>query len=120
MRVTEALAQAAAVVTLGLGVMGLLWPARAARFTGLSALHRTGFGEFRSTYGGLFVGLGLAPLVTGAPTANGVVAAAWLCTGVGRLVSIVFDGGAKEPRSFGALALETGLGLALMPASGWW
>ena len=112
------LAQLAAVVTLGLGLMGLLAPALSARFTGLSATTRTSFGEFRATFGGLFVALGLMPLVTGNPLAWAVVSAGWLCTALGRLVSIALDGGSKEPRSFGAFAFELVLGLAMLPVAG--
>lgn len=79
------LGQAAAVVTVVLGLMGLVFPSRAAAFTGLSAQSRTGFGEFRATYGGLFVALGLAPLVLGQPVVFGVVSVTWLGTAVGRL-----------------------------------
>jgi hypothetical protein len=96
-----------AIGTLTLGMLGLCSPARIARFVGLEAQDKTGFGEFRATYGGLFVALGAVPLWTGEPAAYLVAAAAWAGAAMGRAVSLAADGAWRERRSVGALAFES-------------
>lgn len=100
------LALLGATGTVALGMFGGWAPERCARFVGLEARDKTGFGEFRATYGGLFVALGAVPLWTGESTAYLVAAAAWAGAAVGRAVSLVVDGAWRERRSVGALAFE--------------
>ncbi len=99
-----------AAITIAMGLMGLLVPSAASRLTGLTAGSKTAFAEFRGTFGGMFIALGLVPLVTGDPAAYAVAAAAWLASGLGRFASIVWDRGHKEPRNFGAALLELVMG----------
>ncbi|MEY4862840.1 MAG: putative rane protein, partial [Pseudomonadota bacterium] len=49
------LATLGAVVTIGLGLFGAIWPHRAAAFVGISPLGGLGVSEIRATYGGLFI-----------------------------------------------------------------
>ena len=116
MMVSHWSAIAGAVGTLCLGMFGLLAPTHCARFVGLSARDRTGFGEFRATYGGLFIALGALPLWSGEPMAFLAASLAWGGAAVGRLTSILVDGGHTEGRSFAALAFECAF--ALLLASG--
>jgi hypothetical protein len=103
-----------AAITIGMGLMGLLVPTAASRLTGLTAQSKTAFAEFRGTFGAMFIALGLVPLLTGAPAAYAVAAGAWLASGLGRFVSIVWDGGHKEPKNFGAAVLELAIGGLLL------
>lgn len=103
-----------AVVTLALGLLGLLLPARAAAFTQLSALGPSGFAEFRATFGGLFVGLGLMLLVQQSPVLFQAVGVAWLLTALGRVVSIVVDPGGRDRRNYAGVAFEALVGLLLL------
>jgi|LauGreDrversion4_2_1035121.scaffolds.fasta_scaffold193427_3 hypothetical protein len=107
------LAVTAATGTVALGLLGLLAPNFCARFVGLTARDRTGIGEFRATYGGLFVALGALPLWTGDSSAFLAASLAWSGAMVGRLVSIVVDEGWRERRNLAALAFEGVFALAL-------
>jgi hypothetical protein len=101
------LASAGALGTVAMGLLGLLAPGRCARFVGLSARDRTGFGEFRATYGGLFIALGVLPLWSGEALAFLAAALAWAGAAAGRLVSIALDRGWREPRNFAAVGFES-------------
>lgn len=103
-----------ALVTAGLGVMGLVAPRSVHRITQLEAPTPSAFGEFRATYGGLFVGLGVAAIVWGTPEAFAIVGVGWLAIAGGRLVSVVADPGGRHPRNVGALAFESAVGLLLV------
>jgi hypothetical protein len=100
------LAVAGALGTVALGLLGLFAPHHCARFVGLTARDRTGFGEFRATYGGLFVALGGLPLWTGEPWAYLAASLAWAGAAAGRVVTLLADGGWRERRGFAALAFE--------------
>jgi len=101
------LAIAGASGTVLMGLLGLLAPARCAGFVGLFARDRTAFGEFRATYGGLFVALGVLPLWSGATMAFLAAALAWAGAACGRVVSMLVDGGWREPRNYAAVAFES-------------
>lgn len=107
------LAIAGATGTVAMGLLGLLAPARCAAFVGLSARDRTAFGEFRATYGGLFVAIGLLPLWSGATMAFLAAAMAWAGAACGRVVSMLVDGGLREPRNYAAVAFESGFAALL-------
>ncbi|MFZ9961604.1 MAG: DUF4345 family protein [Candidatus Limnocylindrus sp.] len=113
MMVSHWSAIAGAVGTLCLGMFGLLAPTHCARFVGLSARDRTGFGEFRATYGGLFIALGALPLWSGEPMAFLAASLAWGGAAVGRLISVLIDGGYQERRSLAAFAFECAFALLL-------
>jgi hypothetical protein len=42
-----------AVITICFGLLGLLTPHLASKFTGLTATNKTAFAEFRGTFGGM-------------------------------------------------------------------
>jgi hypothetical protein len=117
MRVVEVLNLLGATGTIAMGCLGLFRPKAASSFTGLTATTRTAFGEFRATFGGMFVVLGLVPLLTGAPMAYLVAGGCWLGAAVGRLVSVAFDQGYREPKNFGAVVFEAAFGLLLVAGS---
>jgi Domain of unknown function (DUF4345) len=104
-----------AVVTVAMGLMGLLLPKVAARFTGLSAgNNKTAFAEFRATFGGMFVVMGFLPIWTGSSIAFMMAGCIWLGAAMGRLVSVFFDEGYKETKNFVGIGFETGIGLLLL------
>jgi hypothetical protein len=96
-------------ITTILGGMGLFAPHAASRFTGLQASNPTGFSEFRATYGGIFLALGIALFVFRQPILYEVVGIAWVAAAVGRIISVFADN-AKESRNFQAIAFEAGIG----------
>jgi hypothetical protein len=109
---TAWLAPLGALACLGLGVMGLLAPMQAARLVGLAAVGRLGVSELRATYGGLFIGMGLACLVLDSPPAYAVAAAAWLGAAAGRGVSIAIDRNLSR-MNIGGVLLEASIGVLL-------
>lgn len=80
----------AALGTVATGLLAFLKPAAAFGFTGLNASGRRGIVEMRSIFGGLFIGLGLAPFFFGA-TAYQVLGIAYLAIAAARAVSTIFD-----------------------------
>jgi hypothetical protein len=110
----ELLNQTGALITTALGFMGLVAPNMASKFTGLTANNRTAFAEFRATFGGLFVVMGLYPLLSGMSIAFAIVGCMWIGTAFGRLLSVVFDRGYTEPKNFVGVAFEAGVGILML------
>jgi len=81
----------AAAVTAGLGVYGLLLPHKAAQLVRLEATGLEGRSEFRASFGGLWIGLGVVPLATMEPMVFAMAGIVWLTTALGRLISFAFD-----------------------------
>lgn len=106
------LATLGAVVTIGLGLFGAIWPHRAAAFVGISPLGGLGLSEIRATYGGLFIALGLSCLYSQNPNAFFVAGAAWCGAAAMRLPSLFLDKG-SYPKAIGGAVIETSVGLLL-------
>lgn len=121
MGLSTQLANAGAVITLLLGVFGLLLPGRAARFVSVTPVGRVGTAELRATYGGLFIALGAAPLIAQDAGVFAVVGAAWMGAAAGRSLSYWYDG-SREGRNLAAIAMELVVGwLLLAPMlADWW
>lgn len=81
----------ALVATIGVGLYALLAPDKAADFTGLALPGPRGRTEMRAIFGGLFIGLGLAPLLLAGSAAYQTVAITYLAIAVGRLLGLVMD-----------------------------
>jgi hypothetical protein len=114
MSISEILNVVGAVMTVALGCLGLFAPARARALTQLEAPTPSAFGEFRSTFGGLFVGLGVATLVLGSTDAYLVLRIGWLATAVGRVLSIVADPDGRDSRNVQSLGLEAVIAILLL------
>ena len=69
----------------------------------------------RATFGGIFLGLGIAMLMHNSADTYAVVAAGWIGAAVARLLSIIIDR-APHPKNFGGLLLEAGVGAMLLSA----
>ena len=102
-----------ALATLLLGGLGLFFPDRAARFTSLSPVGRTGTSEIRATYGGLFAALGLFCLVPQATVVFLVAGVAWVGAAAGRTWSVVIDRN-LETQNLGGIGFELAIGVLLL------
>jgi len=80
-----------AVATLGVGILSIVRPAAAERFTGLKATGPRGISEIRAVLGGLFVGLAIAVLIYRTASAFGTLGIAYLAIALVRLISIFAD-----------------------------
>lgn len=81
-------------------------------FTGLNSSTKEGYSEFRATFGGLFIALGLFPLWAGNPQGYLLVGIGWIATGIGRAVSIIADR-CFTGKNILAVLFESGIGVLL-------
>jgi hypothetical protein len=98
------MAYAAALFSLGLGLFGFVFPERALTLVGLQTVPGLAhsISEARATYGGVFIGASVYPLVSGEPHAFLTLSAAWLMAGISRLASLLID---RAATSFNALSV---------------
>ena len=115
---TDLLNMVGAIATMMMGAMGLFAPKVAADFVGLKSVSPTGQSEFRATYGGLFIGLGLVPMLTFHPLAFATASLCWFGTAVGRLVSIALDK-TMSPKNIGAVGFEAAFGILMIIGAPW-
>ena len=109
----EILNIAGAIITVLMGCLGLLFPQRAAAFTGLTAVTAPGRSEFRSTFGGLFLFAGSIPLLTMLPATFLVVGLSWAGAAAARIVSI-FGDNANVPKNWVAVLFEAAIATLLL------
>ncbi len=102
----------ACLLTAATGMLGLVRPRAIEDFTGLSAISGRGITEIRSVFGGLFIALGLAPLVLGG-AAFSMLGFAYLGLGVVRLISIFLDKSSNQSNWISA-AVEFVFGILLV------
>lgn len=103
--------------TIGMGCLGLFAPNMASRMTGLTAINKTAFAEFRATFGGMFIAMGLIPLLTAEPFAYFMAGTIWIAAACGRLVSVLLDRGYQEIKNIGGIAFEASFGLLMLAGS---
>lgn len=113
MELASALHNLGALVTLGLGILGLIRPTFVAAFARIEPQGRMGLSEIRSTYGGLFAALGSFALVAQDMVAFTLLGAAWIGAAAARLVSTFVDD-AREPLNYAGVLFEGGIGLLLL------
>jgi len=111
--ISQALHNVGSCITLGLGLLGLLGPRRAARLVHVAPEGLDGLSELRATYGGHFAALGVFTLAGQDPVAFALLGAAWIGTALGRLLSVLLDS-SHATRNFGALLFEAVLGVLLL------
>ena len=109
----EILNMAGAAISAVLGCLGLFFPKRAAAFTGLTAVTIPGRSEFRTTYGGLFLFAGIAPLILALPATYLVLGLGWAGAAAGRIVSIFADN-ANSRKNWIAVAFEAVIAALLL------
>lgn len=108
----EILKVIAAVLTIATGALSLLSPKSVPGFTGLQPVGGRGLSEIRSILGGLFIALGIVPLVLGGVTYD-MLGWAYLGIGAVRLVSIFIDK-ASERSNWISLVVEVVFGVILV------
>jgi hypothetical protein len=94
-------------------LISLIRPRAVPGFTGLSAPGPRGITEIRSILGGGFVGLGLAPLILGAPAAYRMLGITYLVIAAARIFGIVLDR-SFERSNWISLAVEIVAGIILL------
>lgn len=102
----------AAVLTAATGLLALVKPTAVYGFTGLTAGGARGISEIRAIFGGLFIALGIAPLLLGSP-AYVMLGVGYLVIAATRLASIFIDR-STEPSNLISLAIEIVFGLILV------
>ena len=102
----------AALATAATGLLALVRPSAAYGFTGLNAAGARGVTEIRAVFGGLFIGLGLAPLFLGS-AAYTMLGIGYLAIAAARLFSIVFDQSYAQSNWI-SLGIEIVLGVILV------
>lgn len=80
-----------AFISIIAGSLGLVWPKQVSQTIGLLIPGRLGTSEMRATYGGLFIGAGLAVALIANGDAALVLGAAWAGAFFARAISFVID-----------------------------
>jgi hypothetical protein len=112
MNILLVLKDIAALATAATGLLALVRPSAAYGFTGLSAAGPRGVSEIRAVFGGLFIGLGLAPFFLGA-AAFTMLGIGYLAIAAARTFSIVYDKSFAQS-NWVSLGIEIGLGVILI------
>ena len=102
-----------AVVTVMLGCLGLLFPKAVGRVLGIEPDRPLGISEFRATYGGFFLCLGIGCLVAQSVQVFTVVGAAWCAAAFARMMSYAVDS-SRTAHNLAGVGVEAGLGLAML------
>jgi hypothetical protein len=87
----NAMGYVGAIISIIAGCLGLIWPKQVSRTIGLQIPGRLGTSEVRATYGGLFIGAGLAVALIASSDAALVLGAAWAGAFIARAISFVID-----------------------------
>lgn len=115
MDIVQLIKIAMAALTALIGVVGALRPDIAARFVGLGdKLSPRGAAEIRAVMGGLFIGLGVAPIVLNRNAAYVMLGMGYLAVGIVRTLSILIWDKDKSPSNTLSLVWEAVFGLALV------
>lgn len=102
----------AALATAATGLLAFFKPNAVYGFIGLNANGVRGVSEIRSIFGGLFIGLGLAPLFLGS-TAYLMLGIGYLAIALARTFSIFFDKSTDKSNLI-SLVTEIVLGIILV------
>ncbi len=103
-----------AVATIATGLLAAFNPKGIEGFTGLTAPGARGITEFRSVFGGAFIGLGLAALLIGTPDAYRTLGAMYLAIAVLRIISTVIDKSGGVQSNIISLVIEIVFGVILV------
>lgn len=123
MPIVNIIALIAALLGAAMGLLGLIKPEWSRKTVRLAPDDERpgGYSEFRASFGGLFLFFNGAVLMTliggnGIIGASFAAAMAWLGMGLGRVVSLIFDGGhgVRTGYNIFAVAFEWALGFMLL------
>ncbi len=102
----------AALATAATGLLAFVKPAATCGFIGLNANGARGVSEIRAIFGGLLIGLGIAPFFLGA-AAYHMLGIGYLAIAVARAFSILFDKSYAQSNII-SLVIEIVLGAVLV------
>ena len=102
----------AALATAATGLLAFFTPTAVYGFTGLNASGRRGISEIRAIFGGLFIALGVIPLLLGL-VAYQMLGIGYLAIAVARTFSMVFDKSYDQSNII-SLVIEIVLGIILV------
>lgn len=102
----------AALATALTGLLAFVRPSAVYAFTGLNAAGPRGVSEIRSIFGGLFIGLGIAPFFLGT-AAYTMLGVGYLAIAAARMFSIMFDKSYAQSNWI-SLGIEVVLGVFLV------
>ena len=111
----NAMGYVGAGISIIAGCLGLIWPNQVSRTIGLHIPGRLGVSEVRATYGGLFIGAGLAVLLIASSDASLVLGAAWGGAFVARAISFAV-GESRSRENVAGLAIEGLMAILLILA----
>jgi hypothetical protein len=100
-------------VSVAAGVLGFLWPHQVSKVIGLGLPSGLAISEFRATYGGLFIGAGIAVLMIGSSDAASVLGAALAGAFVARAASVVIDR-SRSKENIAGLVIEAAVATLLL------
>ena len=100
-------------ISVAAGVLGFLWPHPVSKTIGLGLPSRLAISEFRATYGGLFIGAGVAVLIIGSSDAARVLGAAWAGAFIARALSVVIDR-SRSKENIAGLIIEAAVAALLL------
>ena len=103
----------AAVATILTGLLALLRPKSAYNFTGLRDTGGRGVTEMRAIFGGLFIALGLFPLIVNLPVAYQMLGWGYLAIAIVRLPAMFIDRSVVSSNII-SLVIEIVLGVILI------
>ena len=104
-----------AAISIVAGILGLLWPRKVSSVIGLHLPGPLGISEFRATYGGFFLCLGIGCLVAQSVQVFTVVGAAWCAAAFARMMSYAVDS-SRTAHNLAGVGVEAGIGLAMLAA----
>lgn len=101
-----------AAISIIAGCLGLIWPRQVSRTIGLQIPGKLGVSEVRATYGGLFIGAGVAVVSIANRDAALVLGTAWAGAFVARAISLLIDG-SRAKENIAGLAIEGAMAILL-------
>jgi hypothetical protein len=102
----------AAIATIATGILALIKPSATFGFIGLEPSGVRGISEIRAIFGGLFIGLGVAPFFLG-DNAFRMLGVGYIAIALARAFSIVFDKSYAQSNMI-SLIIEIILGVILV------
>jgi hypothetical protein len=102
-----------AMGTIATGCLSLFRPRSITGFTGLEATGPRGITEIRAVMGGLFIGLGLAPFILGAPAVYQALGIMYLAIAGVRAISMLTDKSVMQSNTI-SLSVEIIFGVLLI------
>ncbi|MGC9396385.1 MAG: DUF4345 family protein [Anaerolineae bacterium] len=102
------------LATIGVGLVSLFRPRYVLGFTGLQAPGARGISEIRAILGGLFIALGLAPLLLNDPAAYRMLGIANVGIAAARAISMFVLDNVVTPTNSTSLVFEVAFGVILL------